>query len=140
MARKAIDTHELSPLITLIEGDSTAAEIVARVPALVRPGEKALVILDSCHTKAHVLKELDAYATFVGVDSYIVSTDGSMKDLWDVPRAKPEWKLDNPVAATLDFLKNHSEFVLEQPNWPFNESSLSRNITHWPDSFLRRVR
>jgi cephalosporin hydroxylase len=138
--RKAIEEHELFPLITLIEGDSTAPATIARVANLVRPGENALVILDSCHTKAHVQKELEGYARFVGVGSYIVATDGSMRDLWDVPRAQPEWKEDHPVAAAAEFLKTHPEFVLEQPAWPFNESSLSRNITHWPESFLRRSR
>lgn len=138
--RKAIEEHPLFPLITLIEGDSTAPETIARVASLVRPGEKALVILDSCHTKAHVQKELEGYARFVSVDSYLVATDGSMKDLWDVPRGQPEWQQDHPVAAATEFLSRHPEFVLEQPAWPFNESSLSRNITHWPESFLRRTR
>ena len=138
--RQAIEAHELAPLITLIEGSSTAPEIVGQVAGLVRPGESALVILDSCHTKSHVKQELEAYARYVGVNSYIVATDGSMKDLWDVPRGQPEWKQDHPVAAAAEFLKEHREFVLEQPGWLFNESSLSRNITHWPDAFLRRVK
>ena len=138
--RQAIEAHELAPLITLIEGSSVAPETVGRVAKLVRPGEKALVILDSCHAKSHVKQELEAYARFVGMNSYIVATDGSMKDLWDVPRGQPEWKQDHPVAAAAEFLKEHREFVLEQPAWLLNESSLSRNITHWPDAFLRRVK
>jgi len=36
-------------------------------------------------------------------------------------------------------LKEHKEFVLEQPVWPFNESSLSENITHWPFAWLRKL-
>jgi cephalosporin hydroxylase len=45
-----------------------------------------MVILDSCHTKAHVVRELELYNPFVTPSSYIVVTDGSMRDLHDVPR------------------------------------------------------
>jgi cephalosporin hydroxylase len=137
--RRAIETHPLSSLITMVEGDSTAPETVRRVKSLVRPGEVAMVFLDSCHTKQHVLAELEAYHDLVSPGSYIVATDGLMKDLYDVPRGKPEWAWDNPVAAVAEFVQKHPEFVVEQPAWPFNESQLSENITHWPGAWFRRV-
>src|SRR5207249_3707537 len=59
--RRAIETHPLSKVIALVEGSSTAPEILAQVRSLLLPGEKVLVILDSCHTKEHVLRELEAY-------------------------------------------------------------------------------
>ncbi len=138
--RKAIEAHELFPLITLIEGSSTDPAVVARVKSLVRPGETVMVILDSNHAKAHVLAELEAYHDLVAPGSYIVATDGSMRDLYDVPRGKPEWAWDNPVTAVHEFVLSHPEFVIEQPAWPFNESELRANITHWPEAWLRRVR
>jgi cephalosporin hydroxylase len=70
--------------------------------------------------------------------SYIVATDGSMKDLHDVPRGRPEWRSDHPTAAAAEFAEAHPEFVLEQPPWPFNESELRCNVTHWPGAYLRR--
>ena len=136
--RKAIELHEMFPLITLIEGSSTTPEILKQVKKLVKPGESVLIILDSCHTKQHVLNELEGYHDIVTSGSYLVATDGIMKDLYDVPRGKPEWKSDNPVEAVNEFLKKHPEFVLEQPSWPFNESALTENVTHWPSAFLRR--
>ena len=136
--RKAIELHEMFPLITLIEGSSTTPEILKQVKKLVKPGESVLIILDSCHTKQHVLNELEGYHDIVTSGSYLVATDGIMKDLYDVPRGKPEWKSDNPVEAVNEFLKKHPEFVLEQPPWPFNESELTENVTHWPSAFLRR--
>ena len=63
--RKAIEAHEFSPMITLVEGDSVSQEIVDQVRSLIKPHEKVLVILDSCHTKAHVLAELEAYQSLV---------------------------------------------------------------------------
>jgi cephalosporin hydroxylase len=136
--RKAIESHELSPLITLVEGDAVSAETVGRVCALIKPGEKVLVLLDSCHTKAHVAAELEAYHGFVAPGSYIVATDGCMKDLHDVPLGKPEWRKDHPTAAAAEFAAKHPEFALEQPAWPFNESTLKKNVTHWPGAYLRR--
>jgi cephalosporin hydroxylase len=128
----------LFPLITLVEGSSIAPDIVAQVRAQIRSGESVLIILDSNHTKQHVQQELEAYHALVTPGSYLVATDGSMRELYDVPRGKPEWRWDNPAAAASEFAQQHPEFVLEQPAWPFNESELSENITHWPDAWLRR--
>ena len=137
--RKAIEAHELSPLITLVEGSSTAPDVVDHVKSLIEPGEMVMVVLDSNHTRGHVLDELEAYREFVTPGSYLVTTDGIMRDLHDVPRGRPEWTWDNPAAAAREFAEKHPEgFVLEQPDWPFNESVLTENVTHWPDAWLRR--
>jgi cephalosporin hydroxylase len=136
--RKAIESHEMFSFITLIEGNSTDPEIVRQVKGMIDPGASVLVILDSCHTKQHVLDELEAYHKLVSPGSYIVAADGIMKDLHDVPNGNPEWTLDNPVAAVTEFLQRHPEFVLEQPTWPFRESELTENVTYWPCAFLRR--
>lgn len=137
--RTAIETHPLNDRITLIEGSSTAQEIVEHVKSLVKPGETVLVILDSNHTYEHVSGELEAYADLVTPGSYIVATDGIMYDLADVPRGHPGWATDNPTWAARDFADKHPEFVIEQPSWPFNESQLNQNITHWPGAWLKRV-
>jgi len=137
--RAAIEAHPLAGMITLIEGSSTDSAVVDRVRACVQPGETVLVLLDSNHTHAHVAAELEAYAGLVTPGSYIVATDGIMKDLHDVPRGRPEWTWDHPTAAAADFARSHPEFVLEQPAWPFNESGLRQNLTHWPGAYLRRL-
>jgi len=137
--RQAIEAHEMFPWITLVEGSSTAPEIVNYIHGLVEPGETVLVILDSNHTRAHVLNELEAYHDLVSKDSYIVATDGSMKDFSDVPRGNPDWAWDNPCAAAAQFAAAHPQFVVEQPAWPFNESELTENLTHWPGAWLKRI-
>lgn len=136
--RSAIEAHELSSYITLIEGSSVDPSIVAQVHEQVAPGETALVILDSNHTKQHVAAELEAYQDLVTPGSYIVAGDGVMRDLDDVPRGAPEWLTDHPAAAAQEFAARHPEFTLEQPEWPFNESELRENLTYWPDGWLRR--
>ncbi len=137
--RKAIEAHEMAGYITLVEGSSTAPEIVDAVKKMVKPGETVLVILDSNHTKQHVADELAAYHDLVTTGSYIVATDGSMKDLYDVPRGSPDWEWDHPTAAAAEFAQTHHDFVLVQPAWPFNESELTENITHWPGAWLNRI-
>ncbi len=136
--RAAIEGHPLSDRITLVEGSSTAPDVVTQVKSLVKSGETVLVILDSNHSYAHVTDELEAYAELVTPGSYIVATDGIMHDLTDVPRGQPEWASDNPTRAARDFAARHTEFVLERPGWPFNESELEHNVTHWPGAWLKR--
>jgi cephalosporin hydroxylase len=138
--RAAIEAHPLSELITLIEGSSVAPETVAAAAAEIQPGEKVLVILDSNHTREHVRAELEAYGPLVSVGSYAVVMDGIMRLVADTPRGRPEWHDDNPIVAVEEFVADHSEFVVEQPAWDFDESELRSNVTHWPQGYLRRVR
>jgi cephalosporin hydroxylase len=138
--REAIKTHELADYISLVEGDSASSKVIARARELVRPGDRVMVILDSSHTKAHVLKELKAYAPLVSPGSYMVATDGIMGLVHDTPRGKSGWNSDNPTQAAREFASRHPEFVLEEPKWRFNESELDRPITAWPGAWLRRLR
>lgn len=137
--RAAIESHELGASIALVEGSSTAPEIVQRVHGMVCPGETVLVLLDSNHSRQHVLDELEAYHDLVTPGSYIVATDGVMKDLANTPRGSKEWTWDNPTDAAIEFARSHPNFVIEQPAWAFNESGLARNLTHWPGAWLRRI-
>jgi cephalosporin hydroxylase len=136
--RQAIEAHELFPLITLVEGNSTAPDIVRQVKSLIKPGETLLVLLDSNHSKQHVLNELEAYRDLVTHGSYLVATDGIMGDVYNTPRGRAEWIKDNPAAAAAEFAQQHPEFVLEIPAWRFNESKLSENITYWRGAWLKR--
>ena len=81
--RDAIEAHPLAHRISMIEGSSTAPEVVARVHALARGKNKVLVCLDSNHTHEHVLAELQAYAGLVSVDSYCVVFDTFVEDMPD---------------------------------------------------------
>jgi cephalosporin hydroxylase len=139
--RKAIEEHELKKRIELIEGNSVSKETLGRVRKLAHEGETTIVFLDSNHSRAHVLAELEAYAPFVSVGSYIVATDGIMRDVADSPRAGADWLHDNPYEAARDFVAAHPEFVEESPPWLFDESDgLKSGVTQWPGAWLRRLR
>ena len=102
--------------------------VVQQVKSIAKAPETLLMLLHSNHSKAHVRAELESYAGLVTPGSYIVATDGFMKYLHDVPRGDPEWQLDNPVAATLEFSVAYPEFSLEQPARIFNESLLLESL------------
>jgi cephalosporin hydroxylase len=136
--RQAIEAHELKPYITLIEGSSVDPKIVGEARGMVKKGETVLVVLDSNHSKAHVAAELAAYSGLVTPDSYIVATDGVMQLVHDAPGGKPEWTEDNPTTAAAEFARQHPEFSLEEPKFPFNEGQVTERITHWPGAYLRR--
>lgn len=137
--RSAIENHHLSKRITLVEGDSTAPETLEQVRALVAPTDRVLVLLDSNHTRDHVLAELRAYAPLVSPASYIVATDGLMQQLANVPGGESTWATDNPQEAVRIFAAENPAFVTEEPPFPFNEGEISARVTHWPSAYLRRI-
>src|SRR5688500_19819169 len=97
--RAAIESHFLSSLITLIEGSSTDSRVVEEVQSHIGPEERVLVLLDSCHTKEHVLAELSAYSKLVSPGSYIVAMDGIMQQVVGGPRTQPDWSWNSPLQA-----------------------------------------
>ncbi len=137
--RTAIEAHDLSPLITLIEGSSVDPLVVDSARREIQPDDRVIVLLDSCHTKDHVLAELEAYAPLVTRDSYLVATDGIMQDLSDVLGGTGDWRWNNPCAAVAEFLDKHPEFAAEEPAWSFNESELTKRITYWPTAYMRKL-
>lgn len=137
--RAAIEAHEMVSRIEMIEGSSVDPAIVADVRSRIRTGEKVLVLLDSNHTRQHVLDELRAYGDMVSEGSYIVACDGIMQDVVGGERTSPDWDTNNPQYAVQDFLAERPDFVLEEPTFPFNEGRIQERVTYWPNAYLRRI-
>lgn len=113
--------------VDFLIGSSTAPEIVADVKKRVGDG-KAVVILDSLHTKEHVLNELRAYAPLVPVGGYMIVQDGVFNG-HPVPGGWGE----GPYEAAEAFVKENDSFVID--------SSRERlMITSNPHGFLKRVK
>ena len=138
--RKAIEEHKLSSLITLIEGSSIDPYIVDQVKSQINKGETVLILLDSCHTKEHVLNELKAYAPFVAIGSYIVAMDGIMELVVGAPRTQPDWSWNNPKQAALEFVKQNDNFSIEEPVFLFNEGQIAERVTYWPSAFIKKTK
>lgn len=113
--RIEIENHPFYKRITLLEGSSTDAHILEQVKALAKGKKKVMVFLDSYHTHAHVAKELELYAPFVSVGSYLVAFDGWVEFM--PPKFYPDkpWdKGDNPYTAVQSFLEKNKDFVLDK--------------------------
>jgi cephalosporin hydroxylase len=138
--RAAIAAHPLSHSITLIEADSTLSSTVDRVAAEIGAAGSVLVVLDSKHSKDHVLAELRLYSRFVTVGSYIIAADGIMEQVAGAPRTGTDWAWNNPRGAISQFVEENPNFVICEPPWPFNEGLVDSRVTYWPGGYLRRIR
>ncbi|MFO1463665.1 MAG: CmcI family methyltransferase [bacterium] len=136
--RAAIESHRLGKRVHLIEGNSIEPDTVAKVTGLVGDAEVVLVVLDSKHTKHHVLQEMEAYGPLVSENSYLVVADGIMAQVASSPLAGADWLWNNPLAAINEYLSKHPEFRLEEPAFPFNEGAITRRVTYWPMGFLKK--
>lgn len=137
--RQAIEAHRLSSLIQLVEGSSTDVSIVQCVRDKIGKDETVLILLDSNHSKHHVLAELEAYSSMVSAGGYIVACDGIMEQVAGAPRTEADWSWNNPISAVNEFLSVHPEFELHEPEWPFNEGAVSKRVSYWPKAYLRRT-
>ncbi len=105
--RAAIEAHPLSNRIDMIQGSSTADDVIAQVRDTAKKYKKVLVALDSMHTHDHVLKELELYAPLVTKGSYCLAFDTIIEDLPNDMFPDRPWEHgDNAKTAVHAFLKN----------------------------------
>jgi len=132
--RAAIEAHPMASRIQMIQGSSIAPDIIAQVHAVAANYTRVLVMLDSNHTHAHVLDELQAYAPLTSVGSYCCVFDTMVEDMpKEMFPDRPWGPGDNPKTAVWEYLKTHPEFEIDK--------SIQHKllITVAPDGYLRRV-
>jgi hypothetical protein len=56
------------------------------------------------------------------------------------PRTSPDWITNNPKKAAEDFVRENSNFVIEEPAFPFNEGLITERVTYWPSAYIKRIR
>ena len=98
-----------------------------------------LIILDSNHTYSHVLEELRAYSPLVPIGSYIVATDGIMENLVGAPRSQSDWGTNNPKKAAEAFVLENRNYIIEEPEFLFNEGVIKERVTYWPSAYIKRI-
>lgn len=130
--RREIEGHPMFTRITMIQGSSTDEEVVRQVYDFARGKNPVLVALDSNHTHAHVLKELELYSPLVTKGSYLVVFDTVIEDLpEDFFPDRPWGKGNNPKTAIWEFLETTDRFTIDKE---IENKSL---ITVAPDGYLR---
>ena len=133
--KEVIQNHFLSSRIDMIEGSSISNEVITRVHEHAKNFSNILVILDSNHTKNHVLKELDLYSTLIKKGEYIVVMDTIIEFINKIYNKGKEFKKGNsPYNAVVDFLKKNKNFKID--NFYENKSFL----TVAKKGFLKKIR
>jgi len=133
--RDAIERHPLAHRIKLLEGSSTASEVIDRVRRLAEDKQSVLVFLDSNHTHEHVLQELRMYSPLVSMGSYIVAFDTVIEDMPDDSFPNRPWgKGNNPKTAVWEFMRENDEFEIDKDL----ENKLLISVA--PSGYLKRVR
>ena len=105
---------KLKERIEFLEGSSVAPEVVERVRSRIQPGQKVVVILDSDHSKAHVLAEMNAYGPMVTPGSYLIVTDTQLDRFVGTP---------GPLAAVGEFLETNQSFAIDRSRERFMVSA-----------------
>jgi cephalosporin hydroxylase len=130
--REAIEKHPMSKRITMIEGSSVDSAVALKVHAFARDKKRVLVILDSNHTHAHVLRELELYSSLVKAGGYLIVFDTVIEDMPEDSFPDRPWgKGDNPKTAVWEFLKSNDRFEI---NREIQEKLL---LTLAPDGYLK---
>jgi cephalosporin hydroxylase len=126
--------------VDFLVGSSTDPAIVAKVKALTK-GRKVMAILDSLHTKAHVMEELALYSPMIPVGGYLIVQD-TVVDRRDPTFARTkqsrEWSKpivpgEGPGAAVEDFLAKRDDFEIDKSRERYH-------ATNNYNGFLKRVK
>ena len=116
--RGAIESHPLAHRVELIEGPSTAPETMERVRASIPAGASVMVILDSDHSRTHVLDELRNYAPLVTAGQYLVVADTLLgrNTASQVPTKRSQVLLpgNEPLSALNDYLQETDRFEIDE--------------------------
>lgn len=132
--RTAIEAHPMMRRITMLEGSSLNPHIVNQAAQAARAAERVLVCLDSNHTHAHVLAELELYAPLVTKGSYCVVFDTVIEHLPAGMFSDRPWGPgDNAMTAVDAYLSDHAEFAID------TEMDAKLLISAAPRGYLRRV-
>jgi cephalosporin hydroxylase len=118
-----LPTHDR---ITYVTGSSTDPDIVAAIKTAL-PGGAVLVILDSDHSRDHVLQEMETYGPMVTKGSYMIVEDTNINGHPVLPNFGP-----GPMEAVAEFLRNHPEFAIDEEREKFM-------VTQNPSGYLRRL-
>lgn len=113
--RIEIENHPMFKRITMIEGSSIEGDVVKKVEKIAREKKTVLVLLDSCHTHEHVLKELEIYGEFVSLGSYMVVFDTAVEFLTDEFNNDRPWGIgNNPWTAVQEYLSKNEDYTIDK--------------------------
>jgi cephalosporin hydroxylase len=136
--RDTIEKHPQAARVTLIQGSSIAPETIDRVKAEIPVEATVMVLLDSDHSRDHVLAELRAYAPLVSLGHYLICADTILgfltPDQTPVNRSKVLYPGDEPLSALRTFLAEDGRFEMDP------EINGKLILASSPSGYVRRAR
>jgi cephalosporin hydroxylase len=113
--------------VEVVVGSSVDPKVTDHVAQEVL-GKKVLVTLDSLHTRAHVLKEMEIYSNLVTLGSYLVVQDTAIN-------GNPVYSDfgSGPHEAVQEFLRTHDNFMVDGSREKFL-------LTFYPGGWLKRIK
>ncbi|MGA8490094.1 MAG: CmcI family methyltransferase [Terriglobales bacterium] len=113
--------------VEVVVGSSVDPKVTDHVAQEVL-GKKVLVTLDSLHTRAHVLKEMEIYSNLVTPGSYLVVQDTAINGNPVYADFGP-----GPHEAVQEFLRTHENFMVDRSREKFL-------LTFYPGGWLKRIK
>lgn len=116
------------PRIQYLIGSTTSDEIIKEVNKKITKNDSVMVILDSDHSKSHVLKELQMYHSLVTKGNYLIVEDTNINGYPVLPDFG-----EGPMEALEEFLLMNDEFVIDKSREKFY-------LTFNPKGYLKKVK
>jgi len=113
--------------IDFLLGSSTDPKIVEEVRRRAA-GKKVVVLLDSNHSRNHVLAEMRAYSPMVNIGSYMIVQDGNLSG-----HPIEELMKGGPWEAISAFVEENTDFMIDRTR----ERLM---LTFCPRGYLKRIR
>ncbi len=118
--------------LKLVETDSTSSTAGQELKSFVKGHNRVFAILDSNHSHAHVMKELELLDKCLPVGSVVLVADGIIEHLPE-REDRPWGKGDNPLTATIEFLNKN-------PNWRRLEKFSRRSLfSEFRDGWITKI-
>ena len=114
--------------ITYLRGNSVSASIIRQIKDCIGHNQKVMVVLDSDHSKEHVLKELQLYSQLVTTGQYLIVEDTNVNGHpIDASHGPGPWE------AVQEWIPEHSDFKIDK--------GCERYLVTWnPDGYLRKIK
>ena len=116
--RETIESHPFSENVVLIEGGSVDGDVLETVRSHIPVGARVMAVLDSDHSRSHVLAECRAYGEMVTKDCFLVVADTLAGHVDEERAPKKRSKIwfegDEPLSAVKDYLAETDRFVVDE--------------------------
>ncbi|AUB66780.1 cephalosporin hydroxylase [Bacillus cereus] len=113
--------------LSYLKASSTSELALQTVKDMISPKDTVLIILDSDHSKQHVLQELQLYHSFVTKGSYLIVEDTNINGHPVLPDFGP-----GPMEAVEEFLKNNNDYIIDETKHKFL-------ISFNPNGYLKKI-